>query len=164
MTINREEIFGPVAAVIRVKNYDEALAVANDTPFGLSSGIATTSLKYAEHFKRNSPPAWSWSTCRPRASTTTCRSAGARLELRTARAGTLRGRVLHHGQDELHQPVMELRSRSGNTISRSFSARALREPVYLAKDTFTGKEVALKTIEPEVFRDPQFGPVYRSQF
>ena len=54
MTINREEIFGPVAAVIRVKNYDEALAVANDTPFGLSSGIATSSLKYAEHFKRNS--------------------------------------------------------------------------------------------------------------
>jgi aldehyde dehydrogenase (NAD+) len=54
MTINREEIFGPVAAVIRVKNYDEALAVANDTPFGLSSGIATTSLKHAEHFKRNS--------------------------------------------------------------------------------------------------------------
>ena len=36
--------------------------------------------------------------------------------------------------------------------------------VYLAKDTFTGKEVALKTIEPEVFRDPQFGPVYRAQF
>src|SRR3954454_3442998 len=54
MTINREEIFGPVASVIRVKNYDEALAVANDTAFGLSSGIATTSLKYAEHFKRNS--------------------------------------------------------------------------------------------------------------
>ncbi|HYG53715.1 MAG TPA: aldehyde dehydrogenase family protein [Burkholderiales bacterium] len=54
MTINRDEIFGPVACVIRVKDYDEALAVANDTPYGLSSGIATTSLKYAEHFKRNS--------------------------------------------------------------------------------------------------------------
>jgi alpha-ketoglutaric semialdehyde dehydrogenase len=54
MTINREEIFGPIASVIRVKDYDEALAVANDTPYGLSSGIATTSLKYAEHFKRNS--------------------------------------------------------------------------------------------------------------
>jgi acyl-CoA reductase-like NAD-dependent aldehyde dehydrogenase len=53
MRINREEIFGPVASVIRVKNYDEALAVANDTPFGLSSGIVTTSLKYASHFKRN---------------------------------------------------------------------------------------------------------------
>jgi acyl-CoA reductase-like NAD-dependent aldehyde dehydrogenase len=50
---SREEIFGPVASVIRVKDYDEALAVANDTPFGLSSGIATTSLKYATHFKRN---------------------------------------------------------------------------------------------------------------
>jgi aldehyde dehydrogenase (NAD+) len=54
MTINRDEIFGPVASVIRVKDYDEALAVANDTPYGLSSGIATTSLKHAEHFKRNS--------------------------------------------------------------------------------------------------------------
>jgi len=36
--------------------------------------------------------------------------------------------------------------------------------VYLARDTFTGKEVALKTIEPEVFRDPEFGTVYRTQF
>ncbi|MGH8620197.1 MAG: aldehyde dehydrogenase family protein [Burkholderiales bacterium] len=53
MRINREEIFGPVASVIRVKDYEEALAVANDTPFGLSSGIATTSLKYATHFKRH---------------------------------------------------------------------------------------------------------------
>jgi len=53
MTINREEIFGPVASVIRVKDYDEALAVCNDTPFGLSAGIATSSLKYATHFKRH---------------------------------------------------------------------------------------------------------------
>ena len=54
MRINREEVFGPVASVIRVKDYDEALFVANDTPFGLSAGIATTSLKYATHFKRHS--------------------------------------------------------------------------------------------------------------
>jgi acyl-CoA reductase-like NAD-dependent aldehyde dehydrogenase len=54
MRINREEIFGPVTSVIKVKDYDEALAVANDTPFGLTSGICTTSLKYASHFKRNS--------------------------------------------------------------------------------------------------------------
>lgn len=54
MRIAREEIFGPVAGVIRVRDYDEALAIANDTPFGLSSGICTTSLKYADHFKRNS--------------------------------------------------------------------------------------------------------------
>jgi aldehyde dehydrogenase (NAD+) len=54
MRINREEIFGPVASVIRVKDYEEALATANDTPFGLSAGIATTSLKYATHFKRHS--------------------------------------------------------------------------------------------------------------
>lgn len=53
MRINKEEVFGPVASVIRVKEYDEALAVANDTPYGLSSGICTTSLKYASHFREH---------------------------------------------------------------------------------------------------------------
>jgi len=54
MRINREEIFGPVASVIKVADYDEALAVANDTFFGLSSAICTTSLKLAADFRRNS--------------------------------------------------------------------------------------------------------------
>ena len=54
MRINREEVFGPVASIIRVKDYEAALAEANNTPFGLSAGIATTSLKYATHFKRHS--------------------------------------------------------------------------------------------------------------
>lgn len=54
MRINREEVFGPVASVIRVKDYDEALAVANDTELGLSSGICTASLKHSSHFKRHS--------------------------------------------------------------------------------------------------------------
>lgn len=53
MRINREEIFGPSASVIRVKNYEEALAVANDTEFGLCAGVCTTSLKYASHFQRH---------------------------------------------------------------------------------------------------------------
>jgi aldehyde dehydrogenase (NAD+) len=54
MRINREEVFGPVASVVRVKDFDEALEVANDTEFGLSSGIVTSSLKYASAFKRRS--------------------------------------------------------------------------------------------------------------
>ena len=53
MRIAREEIFGPVASVIRAKDYDEALSLANDTEFGLCSGIVTTSLKHASHFKRH---------------------------------------------------------------------------------------------------------------
>lgn len=53
MRINQDEIFGPIASVIRVRSYEEALEVANDTKFGLSSGIATTSLKYASHFRRH---------------------------------------------------------------------------------------------------------------
>ncbi len=53
MRINREEIFGPVASVIRVRDAEEALAVANDTDYGLSAGVCTTSLKLAAHFKRH---------------------------------------------------------------------------------------------------------------
>jgi acyl-CoA reductase-like NAD-dependent aldehyde dehydrogenase len=54
MTINRDEVFGPIASIIQVGDYEEALATANDTPYGLSSGICTTSLARAAHFKRNS--------------------------------------------------------------------------------------------------------------
>lgn len=53
MRINREEVFGPVASVIRVKDYEEGLAVANDTEFGLCAGVCTTSLKHATHFRKN---------------------------------------------------------------------------------------------------------------
>ena len=53
MRLSREEVFGPPADVIRARDYDEALALANDTPFGLSSGLCTTSLKHATHFKRH---------------------------------------------------------------------------------------------------------------
>lgn len=54
MRINREEIFGPCASVIEVADFDTALAVANDTDFGLSAGICTSSLKYATAFRRQS--------------------------------------------------------------------------------------------------------------
>ncbi|PSJ37790.1 aldehyde dehydrogenase family protein [Zobellella taiwanensis] len=53
MTINREEAFAPIACVIKVKDYAEALATLNDTNFGLTGGICTQSLKYATDFKRN---------------------------------------------------------------------------------------------------------------
>lgn len=53
MTINREEMFAPLTCVIKVGSYDEALSVVNDTRFGLTSGIVTTSLARATHFRRN---------------------------------------------------------------------------------------------------------------
>jgi aldehyde dehydrogenase (NAD+) len=52
MRISREEIFGPVACVIAADDFEHALSLANDTEFGLSAGICTTSLKHASQFKR----------------------------------------------------------------------------------------------------------------
>ena len=53
MAICREEIFGPIAAILRVRDYDEALDVANDCDFGLSAGIVTGDRKRIDHFWRN---------------------------------------------------------------------------------------------------------------
>ena len=53
MRVNCEEVFGPLASTVRVRDYDEALAIANAGEFGLSAGICTSSLKYARHFTRN---------------------------------------------------------------------------------------------------------------
>ena len=53
MRINREEMFAPLTSVIKVGGYEEALAVVNDTEFGLTSGIVTKSLARASHFRRN---------------------------------------------------------------------------------------------------------------
>ncbi|MEX0373264.1 aldehyde dehydrogenase family protein [Spiribacter roseus] len=52
MRINQEEMFGPMASVIRVSDAHEALQVANDTRFGLTAGIVTESLSAANHFRR----------------------------------------------------------------------------------------------------------------
>jgi len=52
MRIAREEIFGPVACVIPADDYEHALTLANDSPFGLSAGICTTSLKHASDFRQ----------------------------------------------------------------------------------------------------------------
>ena len=54
MTITKEEIFGPVLTVIKVADYEEALAKANDTIYGLSASLFTTSLDKAFHFIKNS--------------------------------------------------------------------------------------------------------------
>jgi aldehyde dehydrogenase (NAD+) len=51
--VNREELFAPIACVIRVDSYEEALATVNDTRFGLTAGICTSSLARATHFRRN---------------------------------------------------------------------------------------------------------------
>jgi serine/threonine protein kinase len=59
---------------------------------------------------------------------------------------------------------MDLALQVGKYDVQKLLGKGATGTVYLAKDTFTGKEVALKTIEPEVFRDPEFGTVYRAQF
>ncbi|MCB2093965.1 MAG: aldehyde dehydrogenase family protein [Rhodobacteraceae bacterium] len=53
MRINREEMFAPVTCVMKAGSYDEALAIANDSEFGLTAGIMTRSLARASHFRAN---------------------------------------------------------------------------------------------------------------
>ena len=103
MRINREEIFGPVASVIKVDSYEEALATANDTSFGLSSGIFTTSLKAASHFRKNTAAGLAMvnlATAGRRLSRAVRRPQ--RLKLWRARARPSGGRILHDDQDRLY--------------------------------------------------------------
>lgn len=51
--VNREELFAPMACVIKVNSYAEALSTVNDTRFGLTAGIMTRDLARATHFRRN---------------------------------------------------------------------------------------------------------------
>ena len=53
MRVNREEVFGPMTCVMKIDSYEEGIALANDTEFGLAASVITNSLKEAEHFKRN---------------------------------------------------------------------------------------------------------------
>jgi alpha-ketoglutaric semialdehyde dehydrogenase len=54
MRVNQEEMFAPIACVLRAADLDEAIAIANDTRFGLTAGIATRSLARATRFRRQS--------------------------------------------------------------------------------------------------------------
>ncbi len=54
MTIYKEEIFGPVVSVVRVDNYDEALSLVNDHPYGNGASIYTSDGEISRHFTTNS--------------------------------------------------------------------------------------------------------------
>ncbi|WP_338451611.1 aldehyde dehydrogenase family protein [Niallia oryzisoli] len=53
MRIAKEEIFGPVIAIIEVNSYEEAIEVANDVEYGLSASIITNNLKTAHQFTKD---------------------------------------------------------------------------------------------------------------
>lgn len=52
MRINREEVFGPVACLIKARDYEHGLQLVNDTDYGLTAGVITESLGRAAHFKK----------------------------------------------------------------------------------------------------------------
>lgn len=58
MRLNREEVLGPVARVIRMHDYDEALAVANDTEFSLSPALPPPACHTPRISSATRRPAW----------------------------------------------------------------------------------------------------------
>ncbi len=54
MRVNQEEMFAPIACVLKAADLEEAIALANDTRFGLTAGIVTRSLARATRFRRES--------------------------------------------------------------------------------------------------------------
>ena len=95
MTISREEIFGPVLAAIEFADVDEAIALANDTIYGLAAGVWTRDIKKAHRVARSFRRAPSGSTpttstTRPLRSAATSRAASAAKWARTRSSSTRR--------------------------------------------------------------------------
>ena len=100
--VNREELFAPIACVIKVDSYDEALHTVNDTRFGLTAGIITTNLARATHFRRNVKTGCVMVNL-PTAGTDYHVPFGGRGESSYGpRAGFLRQGILYPCEDQLH--------------------------------------------------------------
>jgi len=63
MTIARQEIFGPVASIIPFDGPEEAIAIANDTIYGLASGVWTRDIDKAFHLIKNIEAGVVWVNC-----------------------------------------------------------------------------------------------------
>jgi aldehyde dehydrogenase len=63
MRVFQEEIFGPVVAVTTFKDQEEALAIANDTEFGLGAGLWTRDMNVAFHMGRGIQAGRVWTNC-----------------------------------------------------------------------------------------------------
>jgi hypothetical protein len=103
MRINREEVFGPVASVIRSRTTTRRWPSPTTRRSACVAGICTTSLKYATHFKRHSQAGMvmvNLPTAGVDYHVPFRRPQG--FQLRPARAGPLRAGVLHHGEDGVY--------------------------------------------------------------
>ena len=102
MRINRDEVFGPIACVIKARDYEDALTMLNDTRFGLTAGIVTRSLRHASDFKRRARTGCVMVNL-PTAGTDYHVPFGGRGDSSFGpRSRAVRPRFLYGGQDRLH--------------------------------------------------------------
>ena len=111
MTIAREEIFGPVLAIMRAGDFEDAMRIANDIPFGLSASIQTTNLSRVFEFiyRAGSRPAYRQPAQRRRGVSAALRRHQG-FQLRTQGTGTGGAGILQRLQNRLSEILMRSRT------------------------------------------------------
>ena len=121
MTIAREEIFGPVLATIEFADVDEAIASANDTPYGLAAGVWTRDIKKAHYVARKLKAGTVWVNTY-NVYDTAAPFGGYKAERLRPRDERARARALHADQERL----------GGSEHVTSDPGRVMRDPIELS--------------------------------